>query len=370
MMNRTAIKRSAATVLTRLVAVTLALVLLVAPVASSIALAAETTSTPEAPPATPIRKPRPDVTVAFVGDITFSRSGGAKFGNPDKLLAAVKPQLLKADLTFGNLETPLSSRGKPAGKTYTFRGPTTAAAALKRAGFDAVSVANNHALDYGRIAFADTLKALNKAEVKPVGGGKDKKAAWAPVIIDKNGAKIALLAFSEISPASFAATSSKSGCAHTQKFSAIKKAVKASAKKADYTIVYMHWGIELDYTPSKRQIREARELIKAGASAVLTSHPHVLQPVEFHKGGLIAYSLGNFIFSPGSDKGHDSAILTLTLSDKGVKDVVAYPVYLSGYTPKPAKGKTAKRILSILKKSSTKRGTKVTVKGNKATFTP
>ncbi|MDR1412846.1 MAG: CapA family protein [Actinomycetes bacterium] len=320
-------------------------------------------ATKELPPA-----PRPDLTITAVGDLTFSRSGGASFGTPKKLLSNVKATLKKADITYGNLETPLSARGKAADKTFTFRGPKSAAAAMASAGFDIVSVSNNHSLDYGRSAFADTRSALKKAKVAAVGGGKNKKEAWKPVVIKRKKATVAFLAFSEITPANFAATSTKSGCSYTQDFAAVKKAVKAAAKKYDYLIVGMHWGIESQYAPTAHQVKEGRALIKAGAAAVLGSHPHVLQGVEFYKKGLIAYSMGNFVFSPGSAKGRDSAILTLKLTDKGVTEVSAKPVKIEGFTPKVKSGTAGKRILNILKKGSKARGTKVSIKGNTITF--
>jgi poly-gamma-glutamate synthesis protein (capsule biosynthesis protein) len=314
----------------------------------------------------------PDVRIVCVGDMTFSRSGARSMGDPDDLLAAVRKRLADADITYGNLETPLSSRGKPADKQYTFRGPISAAAALARAGFDVVSVANNHSLDYGRTAFADTIDALEDAGVTPVGGGADRDAAWAPVIVKANGARVAFLAFSEITPVDFAATSTRSGCAYTQDFAAVRSAVKAAAQTADYTVVAMHWGIENNYTPTARQVKEGRALIKAGADAVLASHPHVLQGVEFYRDGLIAYSMGNFVFSPGAASGRDSAILHLTLTADGVDAVSATPVHLDTFAPKPQKGASGKRVLKILKKGSVARGTQVSINdaGSRATFKP
>jgi poly-gamma-glutamate synthesis protein (capsule biosynthesis protein) len=304
-----------------------------------------------------------------VGDLTFSRSGARSFGDPDTLLTEVAPLLQTADLSYGNLETPLSDRGSPADKSFTFRGPLSAAPALARAGFDVMSVANNHSLDYGRKAFDDTLRALDKAGVNPVGGGKNHQEAWAPLIVERKGALIAFLAFSEITPTDFAATSSKSGCAYTQDFAAVKKAVVQAAKEADYVVVGMHWGIEGDYEPTSRQVKEAHALIKAGAAAVLGSHPHVLQGIEFYQDGLIAYSMGNFLFSPGSDKGRDSAILSFTLTDDGPRMVSARAAYLARYAPTLPSGSNARRILNILKKGSVQRGTSVELEESSARFT-
>lgn len=316
----------------------------------------------------------PTITVVAVGDLLFDSA-------PKRLINAeggkapftkVAKRLKVADVAVGNLECPISTRGTAlAGKTFTFRGTPKALTGLKYAGFDLLSLANNHVKDYGSGALADTFGYLKRNGLSYAGAGRDKKAAFKPVIIERKGAKIAYLAFSEIGPSSFAATSSRSGTAFvtTGNFAAVTKAIKAATKQADYVIVSFHWGIEKDYTPTGRQVREGRAAITAGADMVLSHHPHVIQGVEFYKKGLIAYSLGNFVFSPGSAAGRDSMILSATLTSKGVSKVSARPVWI-GYNGRPlptAKGSPAQsRIIKRIKSTSRGRGTKVTVSGVEA----
>ena len=310
------------------------------------------------------------ITINAVGDIAFTGGRGQSLGKPSTLLKYVAPTLKSSDITFGNLETSLSSRGKKWTKTYNFRGPVSAGPALGKAGFDVVSLANNHTLDYGRTAFKDTLSAVKKGRVVSVGAGNNKAQAWEPKIIKRKGQTIAFLAFSEITPGGFAATSSRSGTAYTQSISGVTKAVKAAAKKADYVIVSMHWGIEKKYDPTSRQVSEGRAIIRAGADAVLGSHPHRIQGVEKYRGKLIAYSLGNFVFSPASSGSTDTYVLNFTLKDGKVTKASARPVTIKNGSPRfvSTTSKTGKRITNVIEKKAKARKTSTSRSKTTVTF--
>ena len=316
----------------------------------------------------------PTITVAAVGDIMFDsapkRLIKAKGGNAP--FSALVSQLRGADVTLGNLECPLSVRGHAvAGKTFTFQGDPRGAKGLQWAGFDLVSLANNHARDYGVSALRDTFQILGRAGLAWAGAGVNRAAAWKPAIIERGGARIAFLAFSEIGPGNFVATGSKPGTAFTSNISAVTKAIKAAHAKADYVIVSFHWGVERSYSPTARQVNDGRAAIRAGADMVLSHHPHVLQGVEFYRRGIIAYSLGNFVFSPGTNAGRDSMILHASLTPAGVTSVSAEPVYIgSNGRPTPQKGASARRILGIVKRTSNGRGTHVSISGTLALLTP
>lgn len=327
------------------------------------------TTASETTPAAP-----PTITVTAVGDMSFDRPVKqliAKRGSASPF-RSVLSRLSAADVTVGNLECALSKRGSAVrGKKFTFRGPPAAAQGLATAGFDFVSMANNHARDWGGSALSDTFKALSTAGVSWAGAGSRKSAAWSPAYIDRNGARIAYLAFSEIGPGNFAATAHRSGTAYTGNSAAVARAIRAAHANADYVIVSFHWGVERSNSPTKRQIHDGRSAISAGADLVLSHHPHAIQGVEYYKRGLIAYSLGNFVFSPGTAAGHDTMILNATLSPAGVSAVSATPAHIrSDGTPAPATGSTARRILSLISKTSKRRGSHVSVSGSKATITP
>jgi poly-gamma-glutamate synthesis protein (capsule biosynthesis protein) len=319
------------------------------------------------------RSAPPTISVVAVGDLLFDGAPGrlVRSKGPNAPFSAVRSVLHDADLTVGNLECPLSTRGSPVpGKTYTFRGSPRSADGLKWAGFDVVSLANNHARDYGGAALLDTIRALRDQGIEPAGAGKDRAAAWKPAIVTRGGARIAFLGFSEITPTNFAATTHRSGTAYTGDINAVKRAIKAAHKKADYVVVSFHWGVERSYACSARQVRDGRAAIGAGADLVLSHHPHVIQGVEFYKKGLIAYSLGNFVFSPGSVQCRDTMVLRLQLGPKGVTAVSARPVWI-GYDgmPRFQRGSTARRILGVVARTSRARGTHVKMSSDAARLT-
>ncbi len=143
----------------------------------------------------------------------------------------------------------------------------------------------------------------------------------------------------------------------------MKRQIAAAHAQADYVIVSFHWGVERSYRPTSSQVRFGRSAIDAGADAVLSHHPHVIQGVEYYRGKLIAYSLGNFVFSPGSTAGHDTMILSMRLSPSGVSDVRARAMFIDGAgRPTLARGRNARRINGIIAKTSRGRGTKAFVR--------
>lgn len=314
------------------------------------------------------------ITINAVGDMCFASAPGrliARKGGKAPL-ASMASLLKSADLTLGNLECALSRRGSAVpGKAFTFRGDPKAVQGLTAAGFDVVSLGNNHARDFGSVALQDTVSNLNKAHIAHAGAGANKAKAFAPAMFRSNDTTIAFLSFCQIGPADFVAGPSKAGTAYTLSLKTVQSAVKAARSKADYVIVSFHWGIEGQYSPTSRQIEFGRASIRSGADLVLSEHPHVLQGIEFYRHKLIAYSLGNFVFSPGSTAGHDSMVLRITIGPHGISSVVARPAFIgSSGAPALAKGKNAKRILGIIAKTSQARGTHVKLSSTSATLKP
>ena len=232
--------------------------------------------------------------------------------------------LRSADVTVGNLECPISARGTAEDKTYAFRAPLAAADSLAYAGFNLVNLANNHILDYGSLALADTLESLIAQDVQVVGAGINALEAHAPVMIEVNGLRLAFLGFMDIPPATYNYRSWEAGpnqpgvaWAHDER---IQQGVTAAKAQADIVIVFVHNGYELIQQVSSQQQKIAHLAIDSGASLVIGSHPHVLQRVERYKDGLIAYSMGNFVFDNFRFLSNYSAILVVELSPKGVED--------------------------------------------------
>jgi poly-gamma-glutamate capsule biosynthesis protein CapA/YwtB (metallophosphatase superfamily) len=262
--------------------------------------------------------------LAAVGDVTFGDTVGAmirRYG-PRYPWLRVARVLRRADVTIANLETAVSRRGSPVpGKQYTFRGPPRALRAMaKFAGVDVASVANNHSLDYGRVAFADTRRHARRFGIATIGGGRNLAKARRPAVLELGGLRIAFLGFSDVRPPGFDAGPSRSGT--TPAFPhLIATDVRRAGERFDLVVVYFHWGVERTFRPNARQRSLARIALRNGAKVVLGAHPHVLQPRErrgAYRRKLVAWSLGNFVFTGSSEVTRRTGILQVKLGRRGV----------------------------------------------------
>jgi poly-gamma-glutamate synthesis protein (capsule biosynthesis protein) len=292
-----------------------------------------------------------------VGDVSLGRGIGnsVKKRGPDYPFSAVSATLHEADIVFGNLESILGDKEDKLrfpGKPYNFLAPLDSAAALKRAGFDLLSLANNHALDYGESAIKKTGDALNGADILFLGAGKGLTQAREAVIITIAGVNIAFLGYGMGHSSDIYATAKRGGIAPIRS-DYIKKDITALKGKADVVIVSLHWGFEYKDTPEKWQRDLARNIIGWGAGAVIGHHPHVMQGIELYKGRPIAYSLGNFLFDQ-KDHGTDSSvILALEFTGKAITGISVIPLdRFNTYFPRLAKGKAKKEIVENLKRLS------------------
>nr|WP_306304739.1 CapA family protein [Paenibacillus pini] len=248
--------------------------------------------------------PEKKVLIQFAGDMIFSgkvedqlEKNGYSYPF-DKLGNLFQ----KDDLTLANLETPVTTRGVGAkNKQFVFKSSPLALDALHAAGMDVVNLANNHILDQGIEGLLDTISYLDSSGIKYVGAGKNKKSAYEPEYVNRNGITIAVLGFTRVSPeTSWFAGSSNPGVAQLYEPSQALKSVAEARKKADLVIVMTHWGIERSLKPNDNQQMLAHSLVDAGADLIIGGHPHVLQGMEQYKGKWIAYSTGNFIFTKSS----------------------------------------------------------------------
>lgn len=323
-------------------------------------------------PEVPVVPVKSDVSISAVGDVTFSSSSAVWQGDPFVRLAGVSEKLALADITFGNLETPISDRGTPwPNKKYHFLAKPESVKALSKAGFDIVSLANNHTLDYGYEAFEDTMSLLASEEITGVGGGANWEDATAIRILKRNGHSFAFIAQSQITPIEFAAREDKAGNFYRQELDVMLGRIAEAKELADFVIVSMHWGTEYSYDANTRQQREARQLVDAGANVVLGHHPHRIQGIEFYKDSLIAYSLANFVFTVASPGAGDTYILDFKIGEKGISDVVAHPVFITGRNPQlvGTTGGNGSRITSVLREKSEKLGSTVEIVGDELHFT-
>ncbi|GGD73940.1 CapA family protein [Paenibacillus nasutitermitis] len=293
------------------------------------------------------------ITLAFVGDILLAAA-------VDKLMqkngydypyAKSLPFLTKPDLTAGNLENPITTRGIPAeDKQFVFKGSPKSLPALKEAGFDIVNLANNHTLDQGVEGLLDTLGHLEEAGMPNVGAGNDDIEAFKPVYLEANGISVAYVGLTRVLPVvSWKAGSNHPGLAESYDSTRGLKAIKEARKQADIVVVMVHWGIERADNPNADQKRLAHEYIDAGADLVIGSHPHVLQGFETYKGKWISYSLGNFIFNmTKTEKTKDTGVLNAVCSIKGDCSLKFNPMRAVASQPTPLEGEEAKALLKRL----------------------
>lgn len=248
----------------------------------------------------PEEVPQP-VRLAFAGDVMFSdqflaaydRSGISAIADSEML-----QHMQEADLFLLNEEFPFSLRGEPMeDKQFTFRTDPKYSTILNELGSDIVTVANNHALDYGRDAFCDTLDTLNAADITYIGGGYDLAEASAPAVRTINGQTFAIFAATRVSPSgSWYASDSQAGLFQTYDPAKLNQAIAEAHTQYDHIIVFVHWGIERNEIPEDYQRVLAKGYIDAGADLIVGCHPHVLQGFEYYNGVPIIYSLGNYLF--------------------------------------------------------------------------
>lgn len=261
----------------------------------------------------------PTVNLAFVGDVMLADGPGRLIRRGGDPLAPFAPLLDRADIRIANLECVIADNGTPIpGKIWTFRAHPRTLPLVKRH-FDAVSLANNHSGDFGPKAFGQMLDRLERAGVPWFGGGRDLRAAHAPLIVERHGLRIALLAYNEFAPRSFEATEETPGIAWSEDEQVRHDIAEARRRGADLVIPFMHWGWENEALASSRQRRLARLMIDAGADAVVGSHPHVTQDTEAYRGKPIVYSLGNFVFDGFTDEDNVTGwLLSMQVDPRGV----------------------------------------------------
>jgi len=258
-----------------------------------------------------------EIVINAVGDImlagpwtrTLERAG---YSFPFRAVAA---ELARADINLANLESPLARCGTEfCSKKFRFRGSPAVAPALRGAGFNIVTLANNHSMDFGWPALDETRRHLRDAGIAWVGAGANLDEARAVQLLNVKGKRIAFLGYSLTQPVEFFAGRARPGTAPG--YANLVTADVANARRqADYVIVSFHWGREATGMPQTYQRDTAHKAIEAGADVIIGHHPHVLQGVERYKRGIIFYSLGNFAFASRSTTADVSAMVRLHLGD-------------------------------------------------------
>ncbi len=279
----------------------------------------------------PIEEP---VTLLFVGDMMLTRGVGVSIwknggGDPRYPFLLVASTTVGVDLVVGNLEGPISARGVNVGSIYSFRHPPERVEGLAFAGFDVVSLANNHIWDYGRAALEDTLLTLRDAGIAPVGAGRNFDEANAPYIADIKGTRIAFLSYTNLYPESLWATENRPGISNPD-LQNLKSKILNLKSEVDILVILFHWGDEYQPKSHPREQALAHELIDAGADLIVGHHPHVVQEIENYGGKYIAYSLGNFVFDQNfSEETMRGLILKVKVKNKKIESVEPIAIQIS-----------------------------------------
>ena len=314
------------------------------------------------------------VTITAVGDIMLAGQGSRTLNARgfDHAFAGTAAELRKGDILVGNLEAPLTRGGTEfTEKKFRFRTSPEAAAALSRAGFTVVTLANNHIMDFGAEGLAETLNNLDRAKILHAGAGVNLAEARREALVTVKGRRVALLAYSLTYPAEFFAGKGLPGAAQGVA-DRVREDIVRAREAADYVVISFHWGEELAGTPKPYQQHAAHAAIDAGADLVLGHHPHVLQGIERYRGKTIFYSLGNFAFGSMSRSADRSMIARITLDGAEQRvEIIPLNVLNSEVRFRPAvlTGKRGDEVIDRLNLLSERFSSRIVVSGGRYLLT-
>ena len=304
------------------------------------------------------RPPASGALIAAAGDTTLGYNLQADYdqraatGVPTELIdtiyfSGIKPIFDWADLTLVNLECPFTEHGSPLAKNFNFRARPSLVELLKQGEVGAVTLANNHLMDYGETGVSDTIATLDGAGILHFGAGGDLTVARAPLVLERAGIRLGFLGYyfqdarDMLEPAAVYATERSAGVAGCYTdlacmMTMLEQDLNALCPRVDAAIPFFHWGHEGSNEVRDYQIALAHRAVDLGARAVLGSHPHRFQGVEVYRGAPIFYSLGNFVFGGNKDpKDKLSAIARLFVPATGPIQADLVPIQITRWPEAP-----------------------------------
>lgn len=293
------------------------------PTAGASPASAPSTTRPVPTTATSTSTPSdPDVlTMAFAGDVHFEDYVAPLARNPHGL-DELQTSLGAADLAMVNLETAITERGTKIGKEFHFRAPASALDTIKNAGIDAVTMANNHGVDYGPVGLQDTLAAKKTSPIPIVGIGKDEDEAFAPAILSAKGLKVAVFGASEVfemTLARYSAGPGKGGIASASPITRLRDAVTRAAAKYDVVVVFLHWGLDYQKCADTLSVQTAQALEQAGADVIVGGHSHRVNGGGWLGRAYVDYGFGNFVWWRSHEPDSRSGVLTVSIDVKAAQ---------------------------------------------------
>ncbi len=294
-----------------------------------------------------------DISLIAVGDIMLSRIVASKIKtnkDPYYPFLNTTDYLRDADITFGNLENPITAGRAIEVHEMVFHADPGMEKVLGDVGFDVLSLANNHSPNFGAKGLIDTFSYLDQVGVLHPGAGKTSKEANSPVYITRKGKTFAFLAYNDpdVVPKEYEATEKRAGTAFMRSEKMIES-VKEAKQKADFVIVSIHSGKEYTKIPNTSQTNFAHKAIDAGAEMVIGHHPHVIQSVEKYNGKYILYSLGNFVFDQRWEETKLGLSAKIFFNEQGVREISFFPIMIRDFSqPEILKGEIATKTLERL----------------------
>ena len=286
------------------------------------------------------------VSVVVAGDVMANmrvkeaayRIGAASEAYFGSLFDGIRPVVAFADLAFANLETPISKSEPNTPAPFIFNAPQAMLTGLKWAGFDVLSLANNHSLDQKLIGLRETVAAVAQEGLVGIGVAGDREAALMGHVAEVRGLKIGFLAFTSfLNGGQATARASESPYINlAEREKDLLAAIDSMRKRADVVILSLHWGVEYETVPRAWQRRQAAALHERGVDIIVGHHPHVLQPIQWHRGKngrrqLTIFSLGNLISNQSTRNARDGALVELHLAKEGVKSFRVYPTWTDNW---------------------------------------
>jgi poly-gamma-glutamate synthesis protein (capsule biosynthesis protein) len=311
-------------------------------------------------------RPVPEITtLTAVGDLMLGRRVGDRHrADPSAPLKPLAKRLAAAEITVGNFESTLSADGSPTQGGDSFAASPRVRSGLRAAGFDLLSLANNHVGDYGNRALRQTRARFDSGKIKTVGAGRDLAAARRPVIIERDGVRIGFLAVDSIGETP-AATRTRAGTnrlnmpprtgpLNRSQLRRVTSDIRALDRRVDTVVVLTHWGTQYTHRPESSQRTAARAFADAGADLVIGGHPHWVQGYEMVGAAVVVHSLGNFVFDMDfQTKTREGVFLEIVFWGDKVKAVEPVPYVIdNAFTPRLVRGDRAQDILTDLWRSS------------------
>lgn len=296
--------------------------------------------------------------LAFVGDVCLSFFDSGLTNVPEfSAWSEIKKDIGEHDFLVGNLECCLvDDRCSQEAQKQMMAVPIGAGSFLNDIGFSDLCMANNHSLDCGSEAVSVTRECLASHGIRGFGAGASLRQAEEPVFAERNGCKVAFLGACDTTE--YYASGDRAGVAPLER-ERLGERVRAAAAQADLVVMTLHADLEFSDVPGRWRQRLSRWLIEQGAHLVIQHHPHVLQGIETYRDGVIAYSLGNFIFplhgnkyQEGRDGVFDSLVLVVDADLRGTKPRLAYRAvplcigddHLPNHVTSPSSEKAVRRV--------------------------